>query len=443
MSEIDVEIVEIDELVEVEEEVIEEIVEKTTPPNPLEGIIGDLVADDQYHYTGQGFSHKLPTGLPPFDIALGGGIPLGGCIIEIWGEESHGKTTFTYRICKRATDMGGYVTWIDNESSYDDGWATVQGLNTKAVIAYRPPYMEKAIEIVLEDLRKYKARFLPWLDNPKWKPSKEQADAAGIGISNVAAIKEYMKEVAPPHLLIWDTLASCPVKTQVDGNDFGSGMAYRARLIKSFISRYGVEVDGCDKVGMIIINQVIDNIGDEWNPITTPGGRGLRHGKHLSIYVKKSGKGERDEMGVQSTDYVMLSITKNKVTPIISSFPVIFSKSKGFVGATSLLEYLMNIKWFRDAGSWKKFTYRHTDPDTGEVIEEEMSIQRGTFYKLINDRPEIFLYLAEQLKQQFVGRFPFNRALQEVDVLPIVEACRNEKTAMPDEGEESAVGVRN
>lgn len=402
-----------------------------------------LVTDDKYLYKGKGFSEKLPTGIVTLDIALAGGIPLNGSIIEVFGEEGHGKTTLSYRICKRCTDdPQGYVTWVDSELSYDDSWASVQGVDVKKVIPYRPPFMEAANEIILNDIKKYKETFLPWLldeGRTKWRPTSEQANAAGVGVSNVEAIKQYMIDNAPPHIIVWDSLAAAPVRTQVEGEEFGQGMAYRARLIKSFLSRYQVTVDGCNKITMILINQVIDNIGDMYGPaITTPGGRGLRHGKHLAIYVKKAGSGEKDQDQFVVTDYVKLAITKNKVTPVLASFPVIFSKSKGYIGATSILEYLLDIRWFRDAGSWKKFDYTTVDKETGEVLTEEISIQRGSFYKLIEQRPEIFEYLCEKIKEMFVSKFPVNPALKETDVPTIIKACLEEESALPSEGEEEA-----
>ena len=404
-------------------------------------LINDMIIDQGFYYEGRGFSQKLPTGIVTLDIALGGGIPLNGSIIEIYGEESAGKSTLSYRICKKCTDQPtGYVTWVDSELSYDPGWAKVQGLNPEKAIAYRPPYMEKANDLILSDIHRYKEVYLPWLVDPKWKPSKQDAENAGLGISNIDGIKAHMIEVAPPHMIVWDSLAAAPVKTQVEeDSEFASGMAYRARLIKSFLSRYMVAVDGCDKIGMILINQVIDNIGSYGGGVSTPGGRGLRHGKHLSIFVKRSGSGERDTENFKVTDYVFLSITKNKVTPVISSFPVIFSKSRGFLGTTSVLEYLLNIGWFKSAGSWKKFTYEKVDPETGEIFEEEMSIQRGTFYDLIERRPEILEYLCEQTKKLFFDKFPFSKTLEETDIKAIIEACMSEESSHLEEEEISSM----
>lgn len=399
----------------------------------------------QYVYNGKGFGNKLPTGIITLDIALAGGIPLNGSIIEIYGEESHGKTTLSYRLCRNCTnENGGYVTWVDSETSYSPEWAIVQGLDPERVVPYRPPYAEAAMNIIIDDIKLYKEKYLPWLVNNKWKPSNAEAQAAGVGVSNVEAIKAHMTEVAPPHMIVWDSLAASPVKSVAeDGSQFSEGMAYRARLIKMFLSRYMVAVVGCDKIGMILINQVIDNIGSYTGGISTPGGRGLRHGKHLALYVKKSGTGEKDAENFTITDYVYVAITKNKVTPVISSFPVIFSKSKGFIGATSVLEYLMNIRWFRDAGSWKKFDYTTIDKETGEVHNEEISIQRGSFYDMIEKRPEIFEYLCEKIREMFSEKFPLNNDLKTVDVKAAIQACMRESSALPDEEELESIVTRN
>ena len=393
--------------------------------------------NSSYVYNGGGFRDKLPSGIVTLDIALGGGFPLNGSITEVYGEESHGKTTLSYRLCKKCTDVpGGYVTWCDSETSYDPEWAALNGLDVERVIPYRPPYAEKAMDIIIEDIKTYKERYLPWTMDTKWKPSSAQAQEAEVGVSNVDAVKEYMKRVAPPHIIVWDSLAASPVKSVAEENsEYSSGMAYRARLIKSFLSRYQVAVVGCDKIAMILINQVIDSF-DMYGPaFTTPGGRGLRHGKHLAIYVKKSGSGEKDAENFKVTDYVMISLTKNKVTPVIASFPVIFSKSRGFLGATSVLEYLWNVQWFRSAGSWKKFDYEYVDKETGEVKTEEISFQRGTFYDLMEKRPELFEYLCNKIKEQLVSKFPANQSLRDTDIISILSACLSEESAMPDEDE--------
>lgn len=395
----------------------------------------DLIVNEEYLYKGQGFSNKLPTGIITLDIALGGGLPLNGAIVEVYGEESHGKSTMSYRMCKKCTDNPvGYVTLIDSEDSYDSEWARVQGVDPSKVISYRPPFMEAAINLIIDDITAYKNKYHPWKNNPSWKPNAELCSLAGS--KDIETVKTWMDENAPPHIILWDSLAASPVKSIAEqGAEFKEGMAFRARLIKMFLSRYQVAVVGCTKLCMILINQVIDDIGSYNGGVTTPGGRGLRHGKHLSIYMKKSG-GDKDSDSFKVTDYTVISLTKNKITPVIASFPVIFSKSRGFLGATSIYEYLASMKWFKLAGSWKKFEFYRIDKETGEIVDrEEISFQTSAFYTLLEARPEVLNFLCEVILSQFIAKFPFSTSLKSVNLKSVIDACIAERTFIPDSQE--------
>ena len=398
----------------------------------------DALKQDVYQYHGDGFYNKVATGIATLDIALAGGVPLNGSIIEIYGEESHGKTTLTYRICKNCTREGGYVTWIDSELSYSSEWASVQGVVTDSVIPYRPPYMEACMDTIIQDIAIYKMTYLPWLVDKSWKPSREHLSTYGDRETTI----EELTKLAPPHFIVWDSLAASPVKSVAEeGAEFSSGMAYRARLIKSFLSRYQVGVVGCENISLILINQVIDDIGSYGGGITTPGGRGLRHGKHLALYVKKSGRGVIDDDRVTVSDYVTITITKNKVTPVISALPVIFSKSRGFLGETSVLEYLKSVGWFTNAGSWKKFRYYEVNKSTGEIsVDEEISFQESKFYTLLESRPELVRFLCEQIRTLFSEKFPSSKSLKEFELDDVVSKCHEEMCVSdPEEREEVAV----
>jgi hypothetical protein len=86
--------------------------------------------------------------------------------------------------------------------------------------------MEAAMDIIINDIKLYKERYLPWLVDPKWKPSTADAQKAEVGVTNIAAIKEYMEKNAPPHIIVWDSLAASPVKSVAEENsEYSSGMA--------------------------------------------------------------------------------------------------------------------------------------------------------------------------------------------------------------------------
>lgn len=61
----------------------------------------------------------IPTGALPLDLALGvGGIPRGR-IIELYGNESSGKTTLGLHIIAEAQNMDGIAAFIDAEHALD------------------------------------------------------------------------------------------------------------------------------------------------------------------------------------------------------------------------------------------------------------------------------------------------------------------------------------
>src|SRR3954465_5533850 len=71
----------------------------------------------------------LTTGSLAVDLALGvGGLPKGR-IIEIYGPESSGKTTFCLSVIAEAQKAGGLAAFIDVEHALDPKYARVVGVN--------------------------------------------------------------------------------------------------------------------------------------------------------------------------------------------------------------------------------------------------------------------------------------------------------------------------
>ena len=71
----------------------------------------------------------ISTGCLTLDIALGvGGIPRGR-IIEIYGNESSGKTTLAYHIIAEAQKAGGTCAFIDAEHALDPTYAQHCGVD--------------------------------------------------------------------------------------------------------------------------------------------------------------------------------------------------------------------------------------------------------------------------------------------------------------------------
>ena len=89
----------------------------------------------------------IPTGSISLDKALGvGGYPKGR-IIEIYGPESSGKTTFALHAIANAQKEGGFAAFIDAEHALDPVYAKNLGVDVENLILSQPDSGEQALEI--------------------------------------------------------------------------------------------------------------------------------------------------------------------------------------------------------------------------------------------------------------------------------------------------------
>jgi len=90
----------------------------------------------------------IPSGSIALDVALGiGGYPRGR-IVEIYGPESSGKTTFALHAVANAQKGGGIAAFIDAEHALDPEYAQKLGVDTEALLVSQPDTGEQALEIM-------------------------------------------------------------------------------------------------------------------------------------------------------------------------------------------------------------------------------------------------------------------------------------------------------
>ena len=89
----------------------------------------------------------VSSGSLALDIALGvGGYP-NGRIIEIYGPESSGKTTFALHAIAEVQKTGGRAAFIDAEHALDPVYAKKLGVNINELLLSQPDTGEQALEI--------------------------------------------------------------------------------------------------------------------------------------------------------------------------------------------------------------------------------------------------------------------------------------------------------
>ena len=173
---------------------------------------------------------KVPTGILPLDILLGGGIPLGRWI-EIYGDESVLKTTIMLMIMAEAQKLGEKVLIIDLEHTMTEKFMKLRGVDPDLAEISRVDNGEEALEVT--------------------RMSMERGIHSIIG---------------------WDSLTAALPKREQEAK-FDTQTVGSQGLLTSKMGRILTAANKHD-TALILVNQTREKIGLAFgDPTTTPGGR--------------------------------------------------------------------------------------------------------------------------------------------------------------------------
>lgn len=234
----------------------------------------------------------IPVSIPDAEQVVGvpgKGIP-GNKILEIYGPESHGKTTFSYFLLGEVQRAGGLAILIDIENSFDPEWAEKIGINTNNLLIIQPEIVpintkENRLEGMEELLKK---------------------------MENVAA---YARKLLPvgPILMVWDSVAATATITDLIKDYDDKTPATQARVMSKGLRRLDPMLSTLD-VCLIMINQIREKVGVMFGSNkTTPGGRAPKFYSSIRaevVKIKTLKKGTA-KVGIQCK----LVNHKNKVSP--------------------------------------------------------------------------------------------------------------------------------
>ncbi len=227
----------------------------------------------------------LPSRFIALNDLLGGGIPFGK-ILEVFGEESSGKSLLAYDFAYCCQRLGGVVMWNDAEHAFTESWALQNGLDLDMVELYT----NKSIENLAD-----------------W--------AMDMAIS----IRQELPN-NEPILLVVDSIAAMDCLENLESHhiDAKAEMGNRAKAFdKLFRTRNNI----WEKLGVAVlaINQLRSKLGaSQWeDPDTTPGGKATKFyaSQRLGIYggkqIKGKVNGQDDRVGRETS----IRVKKNKVAP--------------------------------------------------------------------------------------------------------------------------------
>ena len=251
----------------------------------------------------------VSSGCLSLDIALGvGGYPRGR-IIEIYGPESSGKTTFALHAIAEVQKNGGRAAFIDAEHSLDPIYAHNLGVNTDELLLSQPDTGEQALEI---------------------------CDA--LVKSEAVAI------------IVIDSVAALVPQAEIDGEMGDSHVGLQARLMSQALRKLSGSINKTNTI-VIFINQLREKVGVMFgNPDTTPGGKALQYysSDRLDIRRREQLKVGTDVIGNKTT----IKVVKNKVAPPFKTATVDIMYGQGVSREGELLDLASEIGVVEKSGAW-------------------------------------------------------------------------------------------
>src|SRR3954463_12324661 len=277
----------------------------------------------------------LSTGSLAIDLALGvGGLPKGR-IIEIYGPESSGKTTFCLSVIAEAQKKGGLAAFIDVEHALDPKYARVVGVNLDDLLVSQPDSGEDALNIMETLIR-----------------------------SNSIDI------------VVLDSVAALTTKAELDGQMGDMTMGAQARLMSQAMRRLTAVVSKTNCI-CIFTNQIREKIGVMFgNPETTSGGRALKFFSSVRLDIRRKDQIKTPE-GKVVGNRTKIKVVKNKVAPPFTECEFDIMYDEGISQTASLLDLGIEHKILEKKGSWIAYQ--------GELIGQGRDAAKQT----LKDKPEL------------------------------------------------------
>jgi len=255
----------------------------------------------------------LSTGSLAIDLMLGvGGLPRGR-IIEIYGPESSGKTTFCLSVIAEAQRQGGLAAFIDVEHALDPKYARVVGVSLDDLLVSQPDSGEDALNIMETLIR-----------------------------SNSIDV------------IILDSVAALITKAELDGQMGDMTMGSQARLMSQAMRRLTAVVSKTNCV-CIFTNQIREKIGVMFgSPETTSGGRALKFFSSIRLDIRRKDQLKTPD-GKVIGNRTKLKAVKNKVAPPFTEVEFDIMYDEGISASGSLIDLGIDHKVLEKKGAWIAF----------------------------------------------------------------------------------------
>ena len=286
----------------------------------------------------------VSTGCLSLDIALGvGGYPKGR-IIEIYGPESSGKTTFALQAIAEHQKLGGRAAFIDAEHALDPVYAEKLGVNIDELLLSQPDTGEQALEIC---------------------DALVKSEAVSI--------------------IVIDSVAALVPQAEIDGEMGDSHVGLQARLMSQALRKLNGTISKTNTT-VIFINQLREKVGVMFgNPETTPGGRALKFYSSVRLDIRRN---EQLKMGDGVVgNRTTIKVVKNKVAPPFKSATVDIMYGEGVSHEGEIIDLAVDADVIEKSGAW--FAYNG----------EKLGQGKENVKLLLKEKPELCAEIEKKVRE--------------------------------------------
>jgi recombination protein RecA len=280
------------------------------------------------------------------DIALGvGGYPKGR-IVEIFGPESSGKTTFALHAIAEIQKQGGRAAFIDAEHALDPVYAGKLGVDVDNLLLSQPDTGEQALEICEALVR---------------------SEAISI--------------------VVIDSVAALVPRAEIEGEMGDSHVGLQARLMSQALRKLSGTISKTNTIA-IFINQLREKVGVMFgNPETTPGGRALKFYSTIRLDVRRAEQLKQGEVVVGNR--TVAKVVKNKVAPPFKNASLDIIYGEGISRESEIIDLACEISLMEKSGAWYSYN--------GEKIGQGKENVR----LLLRNSPELKNELESRIREHF------------------------------------------
>ncbi len=285
----------------------------------------------------------ISSGSIALDKALGvGGYPRGR-IIEIYGPESSGKTTFALHAIANAQKNGGFAAFIDAEHALDPVYAKNLGVDIENLILSQPDNGEQALDIA-----------------------------------------EALIKSGSVDILVVDSVAALVPEAELNGDMGDSHVGLHARLMSQAMRKLAGVINKTNCVA-IFINQIREKVGVMFgNPETTTGGRALKFYASVRLDIRK-GEAIKDGTNILG-NRTTVKVVKNKVAPPFKLAEVEIIYGEGISRLGEIVDLAVKYEIINKSGAW--FSYNGTKIAQGRENAKEY----------LKNNPSILAEIEEKVK---------------------------------------------